>query len=181
MCSREPSSLSKNQIGDVGVASLADAVRVNVTLTKLEQVRTLQSHPLLFFNHLLFSLSTTPPQLTTPARVGVCGLFGKSLQPWQEPSRRGGSHQPCGCGSSERDVDGLAVSTNPPVPTPCSFLMTSITLCPPHHLDQLRPSAWRVVMCVGELSSLPGNQIGDVGAASLADAVRVNATLTTLR
>jgi hypothetical protein len=35
VCSGEYSSLSSNNIGDAGATSLADAVRVNATLTKL--------------------------------------------------------------------------------------------------------------------------------------------------
>jgi hypothetical protein len=42
------------------------------------------------------------------------------------------------------------------------------------------PFAWGFVVCSRDHSSLRNNHIGDSGATSLADAVRVNATLTTL-
>jgi hypothetical protein len=41
-------------------------------------------------------------------------------------------------------------------------------------------SSVRVGVCLGEPFSLTRNQIGDAGAISLGDAVRVNATLTHL-
>jgi hypothetical protein len=55
-------------------------------------------------------------------------VFGGTFQPFRQPNQRRGSHQPRGCGASERHVDEIGVSANPPVPTLFCFVTTSFLL-----------------------------------------------------
>ena len=87
--------------------------------------------PLLVFFFLEIHLRHFPcprhlPRLTYPGRVcdGLrCVCSGGTFQPWQQPNRRCGSHQLCGCGEGERDADDLGVSDQPSAVRTLSLLL----------------------------------------------------------
>jgi hypothetical protein len=122
----EPFSLARNKIGEAGAASLADALRVNTTLTALTWVAFIYLF-FVFVYVFLFLLISSPPLFLYHHRILASQTHDHSNKP------------------------------------------------PPHTHFAFNP---RVVF--GEPFSLTRNKIGDAAATSLASALRVNTTLTTL-